>query len=63
MTEVVLAMFLSKLIASLRFQVRTLDLAAFVGATLVLSVAGFLPCWLTARQVRRIEPSVCLRID
>jgi putative ABC transport system permease protein len=60
---VVMAMLLARLIASLLFQVGTLDLITFAGAPLVLAAAGAFPCWLTARQARRIDPAVCLRID
>lgn len=60
---VVMAMLLARLIASLLFQVSTLDLITFAGAPLVLAAAGALPCWLTARHARRIDPAVCLRID
>jgi putative ABC transport system permease protein len=60
---VVMAMLLARLIASLLFQVSTLDLVTFAGAPLVLAAAGALPCWLTARHARRIDPAVCLRID
>jgi hypothetical protein len=56
-------MLLARLIASLLFQVSPLDLVTFLGAPLLLASAGALPCWLTARQARRIDPAVCLRID
>jgi putative ABC transport system permease protein len=60
---VVMSMLLARLIASLLFQVGTLDLITFCGAPLVLASAGALPCWLVARQSCRIDPAVCLRID
>ena len=60
---IVLSMLLVRLIASLLFHVSTLDLITFLGAPLVLASAGALPCWLTARHARRIDPAVCLRID
>jgi len=60
---VVLSMLLARLIASLLFQVGTLDLITYCGAPLVLASAGALPCWLVARQSRRIDPAACLRID
>jgi len=60
---VVMSMLLANVLASLLFQVSTLDLINFLGAPLVLASAGLLPCWLTARQTRRIDPAVCLRID
>jgi putative ABC transport system permease protein len=60
---IVMSMLLGRLIASLLFQVSTLDLVTFVAAPLVLGSGGALPCWLTARHARRIDPAVCLRID
>jgi hypothetical protein len=60
---VIMSMLLARLIANLLFQVGTLDLITFLWAPLVLVSAGALPCWLIARQTRRIDPAVCLRLD
>ena len=60
---IVMAMLLARLIASLLFQVSAFDVITFLTAPLALALAGALPCWLTARQARRIDPMVCLRID
>ena len=60
---IVMSMLLVRLIASLLFQVGTVDLITFLSASLVLGSAGAMPCWLTARHARRIDPAVCLRID
>jgi predicted permease len=62
-TGLLMSTLLARLIASLLFQVSALDWITFLGAPLVLASVGALPCWLTARHARRIDPAVCLRID
>jgi predicted permease len=57
------AAFLARLIASLLFQVSTLDAVTFISAPLILVLAGALPCWLTARQAAHIDPVVALRLE
>jgi putative ABC transport system permease protein len=57
------AAVLARFIASLLFEVNTLDPIAFIGAPVVLVIAAALPCWLTARQAARIDPVVALRLE
>jgi putative ABC transport system permease protein len=59
----VAAALLARVIASLLFEVRTLEPATFIGAPLILVVAAAVPCWLTARQAARIDPVVALRLE
>jgi ABC-type antimicrobial peptide transport system permease subunit len=60
---VVMAMLLTRLMATLLFNVSTLDPITFISAPLALAFAGAVPCWLTARHARRIDPAVCLRLE
>jgi ABC-type antimicrobial peptide transport system permease subunit len=60
---VVMGMLLANVMASLLFKVSTLDPITFICAPLALALAGAVPCWLTARNARRIDPAVCLRLD
>jgi ABC-type antimicrobial peptide transport system permease subunit len=57
------AALLVRLIASLLFEVSTLDPLAFIGAPLILVLAAAIPCWVNARQAGRIDPMVALRFD
>jgi len=59
----VAAVFLVRLIASLLFQVPSLNPIAFFVASLILVLAGALPCWLTARRAARMDPVVALRLE
>jgi putative ABC transport system permease protein len=54
---------LTRLIASLLFQVSTLNPRTYTAAALILVLAAALPCWLTARQASRIDPVVALRLE
>ena len=58
-----MAMLLTKVMATLLFNVSTLDPITFISAPLSLALAGAVPCWLTARHARRIDPAVCLRLE
>ena len=58
------AAFLTRLIASLLFEVRPLDPLTFLCAPLALVLAAaFLPCWLNARRDGRTDPVIALRYD
>jgi len=57
------AAFLSRLIASLLFQVSALNPLTYLVAPLILVIAAALPCWLTSRQAARIDPVVALRLE
>jgi ABC-type antimicrobial peptide transport system permease subunit len=60
---IVMSMFLGRLVVALLFQVSPLDSMSFLTAPVLLALAGALPCVLTARQARTIDPVICLRID
>jgi putative ABC transport system permease protein len=57
------AALLAKLIASLLFEVNSLDPVTFISAPFVLIIAAGLPCWLNARRAARTDPVVALRLD
>jgi putative ABC transport system permease protein len=57
------ASLLARLIASLLFEVGTLDPLTFIGAPLILVLAAAIPCWLNARQASQIDPMDALRFD
>jgi putative ABC transport system permease protein len=58
-----LATLLSKVMASLLFNVSAFNPAIVAGAVLVSVSSGAVPCWLTSRRALRIDPAVCLRVD
>jgi ABC-type antimicrobial peptide transport system permease subunit len=60
---VAMAVLLARVIASLLFKVSIVDPITFISAPLILALAGAVPCWLTARRARRIDPAVCLHLD
>ncbi|HEU0052911.1 MAG TPA: ABC transporter permease [Longimicrobium sp.] len=57
------AWILSRLMASMLFQVRPADPATFAAAALVLVSVALLAAWLPARRAAHIEPSSALRGD
>ena len=57
------ASFFDKLLASLLFQVGTLDPTTFVVTPLVLILTAALPCWLLARKASRFDPMDALRLE
>jgi predicted permease len=57
------AWMLSRLMASMLFQVRPADPATFAAAVVLLGAVAALASWLPARRVVRIEPSSALRAD
>ncbi|HYH79786.1 MAG TPA: ABC transporter permease [Longimicrobium sp.] len=57
------AWMLSRLMASMLFQVRPTDPATFAAAALLLAGVGLLASWLPARRAARIEPSSALRVE
>lgn len=57
----VLAIFLSRLLASQLYQVKPSDPAVFVGIIIGLSVVAFLACYLPARRAARVDPIQSLK--
>ena len=62
-TGLLAATFFTRLLASLLFEVSTLDPLTFVATPLVLVLAAAVPCWLTARHAAQIDPVVALRLE
>ena len=52
---------LTRLMASLLYDVKPNDLATFGMVTLVLMLAGLLACWVPARMAASIDPVIALR--
>jgi putative ABC transport system permease protein len=57
------ACLFARFMASMLFQVRTLDPLCFTVAPLVLVLAAAAPCWLTARDAACIDPVDALRLE
>jgi len=54
---------LSKLIATLLFNVKPTDVATFIVSGLVLLVATFLASYIPARRATKVDPIVALRYE
>lgn len=59
----VLALVVSRLLGNLLVGNETTDLAAFVGAPLVLGATALLASYLPARRASRTDPVAALRAD
>jgi predicted permease len=57
------SIILTRLIASLLFQVSALDVATFVAGVIVLGGLVLFACWLPARRATRVDPLVALRYE
>ena len=55
------ALGLTRLMASLLFEVRPTDPATFAAVTLLLAAAALVACYLPARRAARLDPAVTLR--
>lgn len=60
---VVAAVFLTRFLSSLLFEVRPLDVGTFAGAALALVVATLAACWLPARRAARVDPVIAMRVE
>ncbi len=54
---------LTRFLASFLYQVRPTDAATFSAASLALSVAAVVACWIAARRAAKVDPMVALRYE
>jgi ABC-type antimicrobial peptide transport system permease subunit len=60
---IVFALFLSRSLESLLFQVGRTDPLTLLGASAVLLLIAFAACWLPARRAARVHPTEALRYE
>jgi putative ABC transport system permease protein len=60
---IIAAIFATRLIGSLLFEVRALDPITFLTAPLLLALAGGLPCYRAAQQAARTDPAIALQSE
>jgi ABC-type antimicrobial peptide transport system permease subunit len=58
-----LSLALTRLLASLLFQVAPFDPVTFAGVAALLTVIAALACYLPARNAAHVDPMACLRAD
>jgi predicted permease len=54
---------LTRVLASLLFEVRALDPLTFIGAAMLFAVVGLVACILPASRAMRVDPAVALRCE
>lgn len=57
------ALWMAQYLKSLLFGVQPLDLAAFVGAALLLLIASALACYIPSHRASRVDPAIALRAE
>ncbi len=57
------AVAMSRLLATLLFEVSPYDPLTFVGVPILLNAVALLACWIPARRAARVDPNVALRYE
>lgn len=57
------ALLVSRLLASLLFQISPTDPPTYFALTIVLAIVGLVACWLPARRATRVDPLIALRAE